>query len=46
MAVLIGAAVGTVVGLLDTDIGIGATVGSQVLLLVLALYALTTLRAG
>ena len=46
VAVLIGAVVGTAVGLLDTDIGIGATVGSQVLLLVLAFYALTTLRAG
>ena len=34
------------VGLLDTDVGVGVTVGSQVLLLVLAFYALTTLRAG
>ena len=46
VAVGIGAAIGTVVGLLDANVGIGVTVGSQVVLLVLAVYALTTLRAG
>ncbi|MET1058164.1 MAG: hypothetical protein ABWX84_01100 [Nocardioides sp.] len=46
VAVAIGAVVGTAVGLLDTNVGIGVTVGSQVLLVVLAIYALTTLRAG
>ena len=46
VALLIGAAAGTLVGVLDTDVGVGITVGSQVLLLVLAFYALTTLRAG
>ena len=46
VATLLGAVVGTAVGLARHRLGIGVTVGSQVLLLVLAFYALTTLRAG
>ncbi|RYP82081.1 hypothetical protein EKO23_22535 [Nocardioides guangzhouensis] len=43
---LVGAAVGAVVGVLAGDVSIALTVGSQVLIAVLVLYALTTLRAG